>query len=157
MSDTSSASINTLSAGDGRLLVLPGTDAVMGSLWGRIIKRAMDIALAIPIVILVLPGLCLLVKAAQLLQSRGPLFYFQKRCGRFGQEFTILKFRTMNQPPVGQTDIETDPGKRIYPLGSFLRRSKLDEIPQFVNVLFGTIPQNPKPQNPKTPKPHFSR
>lgn len=106
---------------------------------GRVLKRALDLVVAIPVVLLVVPFLCVFVKLAQLLQSRGPLFYTQARCGRDGKEFTILKFRTMNVPKEGQCEIEDDPGSRIYPLGTLLRRSKLDEIPQFINVLLGSM------------------
>jgi lipopolysaccharide/colanic/teichoic acid biosynthesis glycosyltransferase len=45
----------------------------------------------------------------------------------------------MNTPPLGATDLEENPGARIYPLGTILRRSKIDEIPQFINVLFGSM------------------
>lgn len=106
---------------------------------GRFLKRALDLALAVPIVLFVLPPLCLAVKLVQILQSRGPLFFTQKRCGREGKEFQILKFRTMNLPRDGQCEIEDDPHSRIYPLGTLLRRSKLDEIPQFINVLLGSM------------------
>lgn len=122
----------------------------MGSPAGQALKRTIDVSLAIPIVVFVLPVLCAIVKTAQLLQSNGPLFYCQQRCGRQGREFTILKFRTMNLPPEGKTDIELDPGERIYPLGKILRRSKLDEIPQFVNVLLGSM-------SVVGPRPHHSK
>lgn len=106
---------------------------------GRLLKRLFDLSLAIPIVLFVLPPLCVLVKLGQLLGSKGPLLYRQKRTGQDGQEFTIFKFRTMNVPPPGQTDLEENPGPRIYPFGEFMRRTKIDEIPQFINVLLGSM------------------
>ncbi len=106
---------------------------------GRVLKRLLDLSLAIPVVVFSLPVLCLVVKVVQLFQSSGPLFYCQTRCGREGREFTIIKFRTMDLPPAGRTDLEENPGARIYPLGKILRRSKLDEIPQFINVLLGSM------------------
>lgn len=106
---------------------------------GRVLKRLLDLSLAIPVVVFSLPVLCLVVKIVQLFQSSGPLFYCQTRCGREGREFTIVKFRTMDLPPAGRTDLEENPGARIYPLGKILRRSKLDEIPQFINVLLGSM------------------
>jgi len=106
---------------------------------GRVLKRLLDLSLAIPVVLLSLPVLCFVVKIVQLFQSSGPLFYCQTRCGREGREFTIIKFRTMDLPPAGRTDLEENPGARIYPLGKILRRSKLDEIPQFINVLLGSM------------------
>lgn len=105
----------------------------------RALKRALDLTFAIPIVSALLPVLCIVVKLGQWWQSPGSLFYCQRRLGRDGAPFTIFKFRTMNEPPRGRTDIEADPGDRIYPIGTLLRRSKIDEIPQFINVLLGQM------------------
>lgn len=70
----------------------------------------------------------------------GPLFFFQTRVGRGGQSFTVWKFRTMTCGPAmprGHDDrLEED---RITPLGTFLRRARLDEVPNFVNVLLGDM------------------
>ncbi len=106
---------------------------------GRAMKRGLDLLLSIPMVFLVLPPLCVVVKIAHLLQSPGPLFYRQVRSGRGRTRFSIFKFRTMDLPPPGQTDVEENAGRRIFPLGTLLRRSKLDEIPQFINVLQGAM------------------
>lgn len=106
---------------------------------GRALKRALDLLLALPMVFIILPPLCVIVKMCHLLQSRGPLFYRQLRRGRDGAEFSIVKFRTMNVPAPGESDIEANPGRRIFPLGTLLRRSKIDELPQFLNVLAGTM------------------
>ncbi|MEZ6128509.1 MAG: sugar transferase [Planctomycetaceae bacterium] len=105
----------------------------------RLIKRSVDLTLSVPVVVLALPALCVVVRAGQWAQSSGPLFYHQKRCGQDGREFTILKFRTMNVPSHSETGKPEPSDARIFPMGSFLRRSKLDEIPQFVNVLWGTM------------------
>ncbi|MCP4171718.1 MAG: sugar transferase [Fuerstiella sp.] len=107
--------------------------------WSQFIKRSIDIAISFPVVLFVLPVLCLVVKTVQWMQSSGPLFYRQVRCGRFDHEFSILKFRTMNVPSPGASDIEENPESRIFPLGQFLRDTKIDEIPQFVNVLLGSM------------------
>ncbi len=105
----------------------------------RGIKRAIDICLSIPIVVICLPVLCVVVKMAQLLQSSGPLFYRQVRCGRDSKPFSILKFRTMNVPVSGASDIGCDASQRIFPIGSLLRVTKIDEFPQFLNVLLGSM------------------
>ena len=102
-------------------------------------KRAVDLLIAIPVVVGILPVLCVAVHLIHRRQSPGPLFYRQERCGRHGRRFRILKFRTMHMPAPGQTDIEDDPTPRIFPLGRLLRDSRLDEIPQFVNVLRGDM------------------
>ncbi|MCA9084589.1 MAG: sugar transferase [Planctomycetaceae bacterium] len=106
---------------------------------GRAVKRALDIAISLPVVTMVLPVLCVIVKITHLLQSSGPLFYRQVRSGLRNQEFVILKFRTMHVPPPGVSDIDSDPHHRIFALGQLLRFSKIDEIPQFLNVLLGDM------------------
>jgi|GEM_PF-1287019 len=105
----------------------------------QFVKRCIDIIVSLPVVIFILPLLCVLVRSIHRKQSPGPLFYRQERYGRNGTTFRILKFRTMHVPAEGQTDIEADPGHRIFPLGAMLRDSRLDEIPQFINVLAGSM------------------
>ena len=107
--------------------------------WSQFVKRSIDIAISLPVVVFVLPVLCVVVKTAQWMQSSGPMFYRQVRCGRNDRQFLILKFRTMHVPSLGASDIECNPEGRIFPLGGFLRNSKIDEIPQFVNVLLGSM------------------
>ena len=106
---------------------------------GRLVKRCLDICLSLPIVVLLLPPLAVAVRLGQWWQSPGPLFFRQCRRGRFGEEFSILKFRTMNVPDEGLSEISDDPVPRIFPIGRLLRNTKLDEIPQFVNVLMGAM------------------
>lgn len=105
----------------------------------RAVKRASDIALSLPVVVLALPGLCVVVRIIHLLQSPGPLFYRQSRCGRNGTPFTILKFRSMHVPAENQSEVAADAHSRIFSLGRFLRASRIDEFPQFVNVLLGNM------------------
>lgn len=105
---------------------------------GRVFKRVLDILIALPIVVCALPVLCLTVKCLQHLQSQGPLFYRQVRCGRDNKPFTIYKFRTMHVPDAGSCEIENAKA-RIFPIGRLLRASKADEFPQFLNVLLGSM------------------
>ena len=102
-------------------------------------KHTVDILMAIPVVVVVLPPLCVAVRIVQWYQSPGPLLYRQKRCGKNGTSFRILKFRTMHVPEPGITDLEDNPAHRIYRGGTLLRESRLDEIPQFINVLLGSM------------------
>jgi len=83
--------------------------------------------------------------------SRGPVLFLQKRMGRYGRTFTILKFRTL----IHLTEMAHDPNaathhKCLTPIGAFLRRWKLDELPQLANVLGGRMSLvGPRPKLPE--------
>lgn len=104
-----------------------------------ICKRIMDILLSLVIIIVLLswllPLLALLIK----LTSKGPVFFLQKRTGRGGKSFTCYKLRTMANNPVAHAKGVTINERPITPLERFLRESNLDELPQFFNVLTGTM------------------
>jgi exopolysaccharide biosynthesis polyprenyl glycosylphosphotransferase len=105
----------------------------------RVLKRAVDIAVAAGVVLFVLPPLMVVVWICQRLQSPGPLWYRQKRSGMQNRPFDILKFRTMHVATADATQQTTAGDARIYPSGRWLRRFSLDEIPQFLNVLRGEM------------------
>lgn len=105
----------------------------------RAIKRGLDILVASFVLLLVFPPLALLVAFMQRRQSPGPLFHAQLRTGHNRSSFMILKFRSMN---TSHTELNRQAGThddRVFPFGRFLRRSSLDEIPQFINVLRGEM------------------
>ena len=120
----------------------------------RLAKRVMDILFAVAAILLLSPVL-LLCAAAVLVESPGPVLFRQSRLGRHGRSFTILKFRTMiqNAEEVLNQTLERDPAAkeewakdrklrndpRVTRLGRFLRRTSLDELPQFWNVLVGDM------------------
>jgi len=104
----------------------------------RLIKRSFDLAISIPIVVFVLPPLMILVAILHALQSPGPLFYRQTRAGFSRQRFRILKFRTM-QVAQRSSKQATSNDSRIFQAGRWLRRTSLDEFPQFINVLRGEM------------------
>lgn len=114
------------------------------------LKRTFDVvASAIGLVVLspVLLTLALLVK----LSSPGPVFYRAVRVGRFGVPFRLFKFRSMvvNADQIGPAVTGAgDP--RVTPVGRFLRRTKLDELPQLINVLRGEMSLvGPRPEDPR--------
>ena len=116
----------------------------------RTVKRAMDIALALVFLVLGFPFF-VLITAAITLESRGPVFFRQERVGQGGRRFNVLKFRTMVEEAEEQSGpvwaTENDP--RITRVGRFLRRSRLDEFPQIVNVLRGDMSfVGPRPERP---------
>jgi exopolysaccharide biosynthesis polyprenyl glycosylphosphotransferase len=108
----------------------------------RAMKRLFDLAVALPIVVFVLPPLALVVWLVQRRQSHGPLLHIRARAGAQRQSFSMLKFRTMHvAPPDAQAEVRqaTADDTRVYPFGRFLRRHSLDEFPQFWNVLMGDM------------------
>jgi exopolysaccharide biosynthesis polyprenyl glycosylphosphotransferase len=126
------------------------------------VKRATDIVGSTILLILASPVL-LVVGAAVKLTSKGPLFYRQERIGQHGEPFRMIKFRSMVQgaddklqsllDAQGTSDtplfkINNDP--RITPVGKFIRKYSLDELPQLLNVLLGDMSLvGPRPQVPK--------
>jgi lipopolysaccharide/colanic/teichoic acid biosynthesis glycosyltransferase len=102
-------------------------------------KRVLDCACVILSMPVLVP-IILLIGAAVRFTSRGPVFFLQERMGRHGKPFTIVKFRTMIC--VGNNahhPITTSDNQRFTSIGPFLRRWKLDELPQLVNVLLGQM------------------
>lgn len=108
-------------------------------------KRLFDVTLAAFLTILFLP-LILIVAVLIKLDSAGPVFFRQARTGRFEKSFNILKFRTMHHGSMG-LNITVCGDRRITRIGRVLRKTKLDEIPQLINVLFGDMSIiGPRPQ-----------
>lgn len=107
--------------------------------FNRLLKRGIDLALALPVVVFLLPPLAVLVWLLHRLQSPGPLFYNQIRAGIQNCEFTIMKFRTMHAGHGDETRQATPNDERVFAAGRWLRRFSLDEIPQFLNVLRGEM------------------
>nr|WP_234364756.1 sugar transferase [Streptomyces sp. WAC04657] len=131
-----------------------------GYAWHRIVplderrgltaKRALDIALAAPALVLALPVLLLCALAVRLSDGPGVLFR-QERVGQYGRHFTLLKFRTLR--PSDDTESATRwnvaGDRRMSAAGSFLRKTSLDELPQLWNVLRGDMSLvGPRPERP---------
>ena len=114
------------------------------------LKRALDIGLA-GLGLLVLAPLLAAVALLIRLESRGPVFFRQTRVGRHGEPFRIFKFRTMEHAPQGGGPQLTVAGdERITRVGAVLRRTKLDELPQLIDVLRGTMSLvGPRPEVPR--------
>ena len=114
-------------------------------LGNRIIKRSIDIIMAICSIIIVLSWLPLIVKLGQMISYPGPLFFIQKRIGRNGEIFNLYKFRTMvhaheaELAKMGKATKTSKGDTRVPWFGQLLRKTNLDEYPQFMNVLLGSM------------------
>jgi exopolysaccharide biosynthesis polyprenyl glycosylphosphotransferase len=119
--------------------------------WRLTLKRALDLAVSATVLVLMAPlmaALAVLVK----LDSPGPAFFVQERVGLDGRPFPMLKFRSMRVDAEAESGavwaVRDDP--RVTRLGSFMRRTSLDELPQFINVLLGQMSiVGPRPERPE--------
>jgi putative colanic acid biosynthesis UDP-glucose lipid carrier transferase len=105
----------------------------------RFFKRAIDLAIALPVVLFIFPILAVVVWVAQRFQSPGPLFHAQTRAGMQNRQFIIFKFRTMRPDHDELARQARDRDERVYPLGKWFRKLSIDEVPQFWNVLRGDM------------------
>ena len=104
-----------------------------------IVKRASDLLFAVLILQLLLP-LMLVIALAVKLTSPGPIIFRQRRYGLYGDQIVVYKFRTMSVTDDGPEIVQAQKNdSRITSIGAFLRRSSLDELPQFINVLQGRM------------------
>jgi len=106
-------------------------------IWQQALKRAMDLMISLLALILLIP-LYITCALAVKFSSSGPIFYLQDRVGLDGRVFKIIKFRTMylNSEESGPQLSSTN-DSRITKAGSFMRKTRLDEFPQFINVILG--------------------
>ncbi len=131
------------------------TPAISDTIKGRILEeyfiRALDVIGAVGLLVLFLPALILVAIATKLFSGKGPIFYRQKRVGLKGRIFTLYKIRTMingaerdSGPVWAQKD-----DARVTKIGRFFRATRLDEFPQLLNVLEGSMSLvGPRPERP---------
>ena len=112
-------------------------------------KRTFDFTLSF-IMLFILSPLMFIIIITILFLDRGNPFFHQLRVGRYGKGFTILKYRTMVvQTLHGRAEFDLDPTNRVTALGKFLRKTKLDELPQLINILKGDMSfVGPRPEVP---------
>jgi exopolysaccharide biosynthesis polyprenyl glycosylphosphotransferase len=117
----------------------------------RVIKRAFDIFLS-AFGLIILSPLMILISLAIFIYDRGPVFYRQTRYTKNGKTFRILKFRSMipNAEKDGVARLAAEKDDRITPVGKFIRATRLDELPQFFNILSGDMSfVGPRPERPE--------
>jgi Undecaprenyl-phosphate glucose phosphotransferase len=133
---------------DGLPVILLRESPLFG--WNLLLKRAVDFAFSFAVLLLISP-LLLLIALAVKLSSPGPVFYGQERMGLDGRLFRMWKFRSMRVDAEAQSGAKwaTADDPRKTKLGSFLRKTSLDELPQFWNVLVGDMSVvGPRPERP---------
>ncbi len=110
----------------------------MQSIYGKFIKRIAELLLCIPVILIFLIPfviICLVL----LIYNKGNVFFLQIRTGKHTRLFTIVKFRTLRGENYSLESAPDYDLKRLTPLGSFLRRTHLDELPQLWNILIGDM------------------
>ena len=105
----------------------------------RIKKRMYDIVVSSLVIMFILSWLVPIISILILLESRGPIFFVQERSGKGGKAFKCIKFRTMRVNKDANEKQATKNDSRITKLGAFLRKSSLDEMPQFFNVFLSDM------------------
>ncbi|EKT4525826.1 sugar transferase [Flavobacterium psychrophilum] len=106
-------------------------------MYKKTIKNILDFILAISVLIFISPVL-LVVVVGLFFANNGKPFFFQLRPGKNGKIFKIIKFKTMNEAKDAQGNLLSD-AERLTPIGKFVRKTSLDEIPQLLNVLNGDM------------------
>jgi len=102
-------------------------------------KRLFDVILALNLSLFLFP-IIILIGLAIKVSSKGPIFYWSDRVGRENKVFKMPKFRSMKlEAPVIATHMLQNPGKWLTPIGGFIRRSSLDELPQLWSILKGDM------------------
>lgn len=115
------------------------------------VKRFFDIVLSLVVIMLFMP-FALVITLVLRLTGEGEVFYMQERIGKGGGRFRLIKFATMlkNSPNLGSGDITVKNDPRVLPVGHFLRKTKLNEVPQLLNILTGSMSfVGPRPLTPK--------
>ena len=107
--------------------------------WSQFLKRGFDIVVSLCFLCLVFPFLLLLVFVVTECTMPGKLFFVQKRTGLNGKTFKCYKFRSMRQNPLSEVRQATKGDERVTRWGYIMRKTSLDETPQFINVLMGDM------------------
>lgn len=148
LSDTIIRSAGNVLLFDSPLLHMLNNDLTVEQ---RIAKRCLDLVIAVPMFILASP-IMLIVAILIKIYDGGPALYKQERCTLNGQTFMIYKFRSMvvNAEGDGKARLASQNDSRITPIGAFIRKTRLDELPQLINVLKGEMSiVGPRPERPE--------
>jgi undecaprenyl phosphate N,N'-diacetylbacillosamine 1-phosphate transferase len=120
-----------------RNMIIFAGSIICDSMYKEIFKRIVDFTIALAGLILLLPVFLLVAVLLYFSQNSQP-FFFQSRPGKQGRLFTIIKFKTMNDAKDIKGELKPD-SERLTKVGSWIRKSSLDELPQLINVLKGDM------------------
>ncbi len=123
----------------GDLPILSLRSEPLGDVGNRIKKRALDIAVSFLVIIFILSWLVPLLGLLILIESKGPIFFKQLRTGKNKIPFYCYKFRSMSMNKDADTKQATQNDSRVTKIGRFIRKTSLDEFPQFLNVFKGDM------------------
>lgn len=103
-------------------------------------QRGFDIFFSVIALLILLPFFLIIIPVL-LVTGEGDVFYRQERIGKHGKPFSVLKFATMlrNSPNIGTGTLTVQDDPRVLPFGKFLRKTKINELPQLINVLWGDM------------------
>ncbi len=121
------------------LPVLSMQEVTLNRPFNQVLKRTFDVVFALFVIVFLLSWISIIVFVLIKLESKGPLFYKHKRNGINYKEFTCYKFRSLRTSHTDAEDYVRQNDSRVTKVGSFLRRTSLDELPQFYNVLKGDM------------------
>ena len=119
--------------------VLSVRNEPLQNIGNRLVKRTFDIFFSFLVIAIVFPLALLIIAPLIKLSSSGPVFFKQKRSGKDNEEFTCWKFRTMRVNARADIEQAKQGDERITAIGAFLRKTSLDELPQFYNALIGNM------------------
>ena len=119
--------------------VITGRAEPLENIQNALFKRLFDISFSVFVIIFVLSWLYPIIALLIKLESKGPVLFKQKRSGRSNEPFYCLKFRSMTVNANADQQQATKNDKRVTKVGAFLRKTSLDELPQFINVLIGNM------------------
>ena len=133
----------------GNLPIINTRACPLDSIANAAMKRVMDVLISLAMIILTSPIMIFAFIGVKL-SSKGPAIFKQKRVGRYGEEFTMYKFRSMRVNEMSDSAWTTPKDTRKTRFGTFLRKTGIDELPQLFNVLFGSMSiVGPRPELPK--------
>jgi Undecaprenyl-phosphate glucose phosphotransferase len=123
----------------GSIVLINPQEIPLDDLYSRFIKRCFDILFSLCFIIFIFSWLFPIIAIIIKLSSKGPIFFIQQRTGANNKPFCCLKFRSMYVNDDADKVQATKNDPRITPIGKFMRRTNIDELPQFLNVLIGQM------------------